>query len=243
MHINSIAIIFACQLNKKSEMLSKVKMSVNDRIFLKNPESSDLGRKIIAESIALIGEMGFEQFTFRKLSEHIGSTEASVYRYFENKHRLLLYLIAWYWGWMELRLLYLTANVKDPEERLRRAIGLLAGVVGLDAAFAHVDETKLHQIVISESSKTYLTKTVDRENSEGFFRPYKQLVEHVADIITEVNPAYRYPHMLVSTIIEGAHHQRFFAEHLPRLTDQWDGEDSVIMFCQDLVFQAIKPTP
>ena len=33
--------------------------------------------------------------------------------------------------------------------------------------------------------------------------------------------------MLVSTIIEGTHHQRFFAEHLPRLTNVVEGEDSV----------------
>jgi hypothetical protein len=41
--------------------------------------------------------------------------------------------------------------------------------------------------------------------------------------------------MLVSTIIEGAHHQRFFADHLPRLTDIVEGEDAVTSFYLQLV--------
>ncbi|MCR9172309.1 MAG: hypothetical protein NXI10_07465 [bacterium] len=36
--------------------------------------------------------------------------------------------------------------------------------------------------------------------------------------------------MLVSTIIEGTHHQRFFTSHLPRLTNVIDGEDAVCSF-------------
>lgn len=221
---------------------AQISLQVTAKVFLKNPESSTLGKKIIAESISLIDEIGFEHFTFRKLGDQIGSPEASVYRYFENKHRLLIYLIDWYWNWMEVQIMFLTANVSDPEEKLRRAIHLLTTIVENDITSAHVDETKLNRIVISESSKTYLTKEVDEENREGLFRPYKQLVERVADVITEVNPTYKYPHMLVSTVIEAAHHQRFFAAHLPRLTDQVSGEDCITKFCQDLVFRTIKPS-
>ena len=46
--------------------------------------------------------------------------------------------------------------------------------------------------------------------------------------------------MLVSTIIEGANHQRFFAENLPRLTDVIEGEDAVVSFYQELVLKEIK---
>jgi AcrR family transcriptional regulator len=221
---------------------SQINLSVNDRIFLKNPESSELGKKIISGSIELIDEMGIENFTFRKLSKHIDSTEASIYRYFESKHRLLIYLIAWYWSWVDFRLMYLIANLEDPKEKLRRAIRLLTEKNEVDSKFLHVDEVKLHRIIISEASKTYLTKGVDQENSEGLFKTYKQLVERVSDLILEINPHFDYPHMLVSTVIEGAHHQRFFADHLPRLTDQLDGEDSIIKFYQKLVFSCIKST-
>ncbi len=54
-------------------------------VYLKNPESSDLGLKIISNSIEMVNELGFESFTFKKLGERIESPESSIYRYFENK--------------------------------------------------------------------------------------------------------------------------------------------------------------
>lgn len=219
---------------------SAIHFKVDNRIFLKNPESSELGRKIITGSIDLIDEMGFESFTFRKLGQHIHSTEASIYRYFENKHRLLLYLITWYWSWIDIRLIYLIANLDDPKEKLKRAIDLLTKHIEVDHTYEHVNETKLHHIVIAESSKTYLTKEVDQENKEGLFKSFKQLVERVSEIILQINPSYKYPHMLVSTVIEGSHHQRFFAEHLPKLTNQVNGEDSISTFYQELIFKTIE---
>lgn len=223
-----------------NELLSKVSIQVNEQIFLKNPESSELGRRIIAGSIDMIEEMGFEFFTFRKLAKGINSTEASIYRYFESKHRLLLYLTSWYWGWMEYRLVFNLANVHSPEDRLARAIALLTDQVIEDSSFTHINEMKLHRIIISESSKVYLTKDVDQENKEGVFAGYIRLVERVSGIILEINPNYKYSHMLVSTLIEGAHHQRYFAEHLPRLTDVNKGQDSIPRFYQEVVFKTIN---
>jgi hypothetical protein len=46
--------------------------------------------------------------------------------------------------------------------------------------------------------------------------------------------------MLISTVIEGAHMQRHFADHLPRLTDQIEGKDAVTDFYQSIVFKAIQ---
>ncbi|MFY7861276.1 MAG: TetR/AcrR family transcriptional regulator, partial [Chitinophagales bacterium] len=70
---------------------------VNEHLYLKDPESTELGRKLVKNSVEMIYSLGFEQFTFKKLSIDLGTTEATVYRYFENKHRLLLYIINWYW--------------------------------------------------------------------------------------------------------------------------------------------------
>lgn len=221
-------------------MVSNIEIRVNHRIYLKDPESSELGRKVVESGIDLIDEIGFEAFTFKKLAASIGSTEASVYRYFENKHRLLVYLTCWYWRWLDYRLVLATTNIDSAEERLTRAIKVLVDVVVEDTDFSHINEVKLNRIIISESSKVYLNKLVDEENQEGFFLAFKGLVQRVSDIITEVNPGYKYPHMLVSTIIEGAHHQRFFAEHLPRLTDQVKGEDAATQFSIDTVLKAIK---
>ncbi|MCG8573500.1 MAG: TetR/AcrR family transcriptional regulator [Flavobacteriales bacterium] len=222
------------------DFLPKVSIKVNDKIYLKDPESSELGRKIIAGSIEMIEELGFENFTFGKLAQRISSTEASIYRYFESKHYLLLYLVTWYWSWMEYRLMFGLANIDSPEERLEKAITLLTEQVKEDGAFGHINEIKLNKIVICESSKAYLTKEVDTENREGIFSAYKQLVARVSDIVLEINPSYKYSHMLVSTLIEGAHSQRFFADHLPRLTDIVEGEDAIIEFSKEMVFQSIK---
>jgi len=218
----------------------QVSIQVNEKIYLKNPESSELGRKIIAHSIDMIYELGFEDFTLRKLGKEINSTEASIYRYFESKHKLLLYLTSWYWGWMEYRLVFNLANVLPAHERLERALNLLTEQVKEDGNFTHINEIKLHQIVITESSKAYLTKDVDKENKEGVFAGYKQFVAHVSRIILEIEPNYNYPNMLVSTVIEGIHHQRYFAEHLPRLTDKVKGEDSIIEFYKEMVFKVLK---
>ena len=74
-------------------LLSTVDIKVNEKLFLKNPTSSELGMKIINVGIALLQEIGFENFTFKKLAVRIETTEASIYRYFECKHSFLLYLI------------------------------------------------------------------------------------------------------------------------------------------------------
>jgi len=220
--------------------LPKISIPVNQGVYLKDPNSSELGRRIITGSIDLIDEIGFEGFTFKKLAQHIGTTEASVYRYFESKHRLLLYLTSWFWGWLEYQLVFRLANIESPWERLERAIHILTSPVEEDLTLDHINEVKLYNIVTAESSKAYLTKLVDEENKEGLFAGYKALVARISEIITEINPDYRYPRMLISTVIEGAHHQRFFAQHLPRLTDIVEGEDSIPEFYRNMVFSAIK---
>ncbi|MDA0196985.1 MAG: TetR/AcrR family transcriptional regulator [Bacteroidetes bacterium] len=207
---------------------------------MKDPESSNLGKDIVEHGIELIAEIGFEAFTFKKLGGRIGSPESSIYRYFENKHKLLLYLTSWYWSWMEYRLYFSLTNINSPQNRLERAVVLLTELIEEDSSFSHVNEVKLNQIVITESPKSYLTKEVDQENNEGIFAGYKQLVARVSDIILEINPDYKYPHMLVSTVIEGAHFQRYFVKHLPRLTDVVKGENSITEFYLEMVSKAIK---
>ncbi len=96
-------------------LLENVKVQVHPKIYLKDPESSELGQRIIKHSILLIDAIGFESFTFKKLGKEIGSNESSVYRYFENKHKLLLYLSSWYWGWVELTLVIATNNIEAPK--------------------------------------------------------------------------------------------------------------------------------
>lgn len=214
---------------------SNIASKINPKVYKKDPLSSALGEQILCGSIKLMTEIGFEDFTFKKLSKSINSTEASIYRYFENKHNLLAYLTMWYWSWLHYKCAIRTINIESPETRLENAIVALTEPVTEDMDFRYIDEVKLHQIVITESSKVYHCKQVEKDNKEGFFHSYKELVEDIALIVLEINPNYPFPHMLISTAIEGAHHQRFFAEHLPRLTDIKKGEDTVTTFFVQLV--------
>lgn len=221
--------------------LGNINIQVAEQLFLKDPESSELGKKIVSGSIQMMAEIGYEEFTFRKLALEIGSTEASIYRYFESKYKILLYLSNWFWSWMQYRLVFYLANIKSAEERLQRAIHLVTSEIEIDKNFIHINEVKLNQILISESVKVYLHKSVDQENNIGAFLPYKNFVNILSDIILEINPNYKFPKMLVSTLIEGSHLQQFFAVHLPRLTDIIEGENAVEQCYLDLILKTIKP--
>jgi len=221
-------------------LLQSVKININENIYVKNPESSDLGKRIIEESILMVNEMGFESFTFKKLGVKIGSNESSIYRYFENKHKLLLYLTSWYWGWLEYQLVFATNGIGNPKEKLKKAIEIVTKVTEEDSSFSHINEVLLNKIVINEYSKSYLTKEVDAENKEGYFIIYKRLVTRISDMIKAINPKYKHPSSLSSTILEGSLHQYFLKDHFPSLTDCKEGNDTSTYF-QNLVFSTIKP--
>ena len=218
----------------------QINLSIDSSLFTKDPESSDLGKKIVRTSIEMIDELGYEAFTFKKLGERIHSNESSIYRYFESKHALLVYLFNWYWSWIEYKLVFLTMNIEQPEVKLLKILRLLTEEVKEDSDFSSINEVLLNKIIISESAKAYHNKEVDEDNKKGFFKVYKRVVQRVCDIILEINPNYPYPHMLISTIIEGAHHQRFFSEHLPALTDVDQGNDAIDRFYKELLLKAIK---
>jgi len=217
-----------------------LQIKIKDTFFIKDPESTELGKHIISKSIEMIDALGFEAFTFKKLGDAINSNESSVYRYFSNKHMLLVYLLNWYWSWMDYRIVLHTSNLNNAKDKIKKAVQLLVDEVKQDSDFSFIDEVLLNRIIITESSKVYHNKDVDKENEKGFYKSYKQVVQRVSDFILEFNPKYKYPHMLVSTIIEGAHHQRFFAEHLPSLTDVEEGQNNIIRFYSNLVLNSLK---
>ena len=227
-------------------MATLLKLQMNENLFVRDPQDTELGRKIVHHSIQLIDELGLEAFTFKKLSVSIDSTEASIYRYFENKHKLLVYLITWYWTWLEYRIEFETNNMMNSCQKLEKALRLITEKKAYDDSFPDVDETALQRIVINESEKTYLTKQVDHDNRFGLFKGYKSLCGRIADIILEIDPDYSYSHSLASTCLQAAHQQVFFAEHLPSLTDHAGCKESDEVytrnfeFIHDLVLKAIQ---
>jgi AcrR family transcriptional regulator len=200
-------------------ILSNIIISVNEKLYVKNPETSELGKKIIKNSIVLIDEIGFENFTFKKLGERINSNESSIYRYFESKHKMMLYLSSWYWGWIEYKLAFATTNINNPMERLKRGIAVVTEKIDDDAATLHVNESILNKIIIQEFTKTLLTKEVDEENKEGFFLVYKRVINRIIEMIHDVNPNYEFAKSLSSSIVEGALHQHFLKNHLKTITN------------------------
>lgn len=222
-------------------LLSNLRIEINEKIYLKDPQSSDLGKRIIQHSIQLIDDIGFDSFTFKKLGAIIGSNESSIYRYFDSKHKLLLYLASWYWAWLEYQLVFTTTNISNPNEKLEKAINIMTRTTESDSTFAHIDEVALSRVVINEYSKSYLTKEVDEENKEGYFAIYKRLVTRLHDMITEVNGDYKFPHSLASTVLEGALHQHFLKNHFKSLTD-CDNKIQPSDYFTHLVFNALNIT-
>lgn len=212
-----------------------IQMELNDKLYLRDPQQTKLGKKIIQYSIILIDEIGFEKFTFKKLATRIDSTEASVYRYFENKHKLLVYLVSWYWEWVKFQIDFNTMNISDPKEKLKRVLSVLVESSKVNPIIEHIDEQTLHRIVIAEGSKAYHTKDVDNENKDGFFLNYKSLTGKISAIIQEINPDFAYPKALASNLLEMANNHIYFAEHLPQLTDVKIGDNRDLREMQQLL--------
>jgi len=222
------------------ELSLKIKM--NEKLFLRNPEETELGQEIIRQSIIMIHKSGLEAFTFKKLALEIGTTEAGVYRYFENKHRLLVYIVSWYWSWLEYKISVHTNNITSPEIRLKKIIQILGTPVKDDIDTKHVDERLLYEIVTWEGAKVYLTRHVLLDNKQRLFKPYKDLCATVASVIMECDKTYKYPRSLASTLVEMAHQQNFFMKNLPSLTD-FGGikdEDQIIGFLETFVFSSLS---
>ncbi len=225
-------------------MDAQIKLKMNKGLYLRNPENTELGKKILKHSVQLIHKLGFENFTFKKLAEDIGTTEAGIYRYFENKHKLLIYITAWYFGWLEFQIKYQTNNIASPKIKLQKIISILTAPVEDDVQTSYIDESLLHPLIVAEGSKTFLTKQVGENNKQLFFQPYKDLCTRIGDIISEYNPKYKYPTSMASTIVEIAHFQNFFMHNLPTLTDfkKANKENEIITFLRELVFSSLDKT-
>jgi AcrR family transcriptional regulator len=219
----------------------QVKFNINERIYLRNPESSEVGKLMVKKAIDLIYELGFEQFTFKKLATEMNSTEATIYRYFENKHRLLLYILNWYWCYMEFLVTFKLENVSDKKERLKIIVHLLTHELSESTNQFDYNKKFLNQIVIAESSKVYLVKEVLEINKNEVFKPYKDLCAKIAEVISDYNSKYKYPRSLSTTLIETSHHQQFFSVNLPKLTDFSSKSNSEFtsQFIEEFLFKVL----
>ena len=115
-------------------------ININPNLYGKDPQTTRLGRRIISESVLMMDQIGLEQFTFRKLAKNLGSTETSVYRYFDNKHQLFVYLLNWYWEWIIARMEINTLNISDPKQQLKIVLGVIVDASKRNMDVEFVDE-------------------------------------------------------------------------------------------------------
>lgn len=218
-----------------------MQFSVNEKLYQKNPELSSLGKMMIKNAIDLMFELGFEDFTFKKLAVYMETTEASIYRYFENKHKLLLYILNWYWSYMEFLVEIKLQNITDKKLKLKTVIQLLTDELPESKGQDDFNKKYLHQIVIREGSKGYLVHNVADHNKNQIFKPYKDLCARIAGVIKEYDPSYPYTRSLSTTLIETAHDQQYFSVHLPGLTDvnSRNKAQYTSKYLNDLVFRVL----
>lgn len=218
-----------------------IRIKMNEKLYLRNPEDSAVGKRIVSQGLILINKLGFEEFTFKKLAKEIETTEATIYRYFENKHRLLVYLTTWYWSFLEYKVVFSLNNINDAETKLKTIIKLLGTEPQINQETDYISENAAYQLLKWESSKAYLTRNETKDNKDRLFKPYKDLCGRIALIIKEYNPKYKYPNSLASTLLEMSHAQKFFMENLPALTDATQPDDKkLIQFLEHLVFSSLK---
>ncbi|MCU0383819.1 MAG: TetR/AcrR family transcriptional regulator [Cyclobacteriaceae bacterium] len=227
-------------------MTWQLQIQMNEKLFLRDPAGSELGKRIIRQGAVMLEKMGLEDFTFKKLASELGTNESSIYRYFENKHRLLLYLVGWYWRWMEYQIMIHTANTTDARNKieiilrilLHQQEGNLLGEPGFD-------KTTLRNLITKENAKSYLTNHVTQDNQQLLFKPYKDVCARIASVFSEINPHYAYCRSLTSTILEMAHQQHFFMHNLPSLTDfgQTKDEKEIFNFLKSLIYGTLQFKP
>lgn len=222
------------------DRLLHMDVQVRERVFTKDPSGTELGHRIVEASIRLIDELGFEAFTMAKLAKALGTAEASVYRYFANKHQLLVYLVDWYWAWREIKLAFDTANIADKRERLERGIRSVSGPITERGQHAYVDLRALYRIATNESAKAFFTKGVEPGDKDGHFGSFVRLSHRLRDLILEARPGHAHAHDLAALVLEGTGSLRFFHEQLPALFGKpVKGKDAVTDLLVHLVFASI----
>lgn len=221
---------------------TKYSFTLSSDLYLKDPHSSEVGKQILSVGAKLILEMGLESFTAKKLAIAASTTEATVYKYFPNKHRLLQYYFQLYWTWLEQQIKVFTAIELDPEERLRKAVRVVGQIPKVAADPGLVSKEDLRLLVITEGSKAYHHVQVDEDNAKKLFAPFKSVVSVLAEMILTLNPEHPFPYALGTTVVEMAHNLEFYREHLPSLTDFPDDKQNqkLTEFLIQILFKSLK---
>lgn len=197
----------------------RIKIRLNDKLYLRDPQETSLGQEILHHSILLLDEIGFEDFNFKRLAKRIESSETSVYRYFRNKQMLLNYLVSWYLGWVLYLIDIYTINIEEPKKRLKKIINILVYASKYNLPIEYVNKNCLHRLIIKEGSVVCRRKKMANQNDEFPPQNLKKLVKKISAVIIELAPNFPYPIALANNLVEMANRHIHFALHLPDLTE------------------------
>lgn len=195
-----------------------IQFSLSKELYIKDPQLSAFGQRILKHSIECMHDVGFESFNFKMLAQTMGSAEASVYRYFENKQKLLSYLCCWYWEWVHYLIDMHTMNITDPAQLLKIAIHELIYASEESSVTEYINENLLNNLVVMEGIKYLHFHNVDAQNEKGVFLTQKNLAGKISSFIEKFNPSFEYSASLASTLIDMSLNQIYYSTHLPRLS-------------------------
>ena len=143
-------------------MLPTLRPDLNEHLYLRDPQATALGRRLPTESVRLVDKTGFGAFKFKRITLALRSKEASLYRYFENEHRLLTYLVSWHWAWIRFRVSFAMTNGAAPRQRLHLALVTVHAPTFAPPATLDRNEEALYRVVMAEANKDYLPEASRR---------------------------------------------------------------------------------
>ncbi len=229
--------MYICSVQR---ILDHYTVQLDKTLFVKDPSTSEVGKEIVRQSVKLLAQEGIESFNFKKLSNAIASTETTVYRYFSNKHQLVMYLSSWYWVRLESRILFATANIRDPKEQLQKAVKELSTRIPKGHESPQMEEDLLQELVFNDSWKAFDTNLPNSCNPKSYYLAYEDLCDRLAKIIHSCDKAYKTPKALSSALIDTAHRQMFFQKHLSHISDIGKTNKSIENLLLSMVEHFIK---
>lgn len=189
-------------------------------LYNKDPQSSTLGQNLLKESAKILAEEGFDTFTLKKLAQNIQTTESSVYRYFDNKHRLLVYHVNFYWDWLVNQVEITCCQTgMSGHTAIYKVFEIMCFPGNYSWPSEQIDYECMHKILTHQSVKAYFSQHVDLENREGAHIALKKLVNQMGLWLSEDLKEFEFPKTLVTTLLNAVMMQPFYAEHLPSLTE------------------------
>ncbi len=220
-------------------------LNISPKLYVRDPQTTDLGKKMLQESVVLIDETGFEEFGIDKLARHLEVEEDEIYQYFESKHQIFVFLLNWYWEKTIVLIDSNTAQIHDPIQKLKKIIDLLVQGANYGPFADFIDDARLQNIVIRESAKGYRRDALGKEHQGDLFFSFEDLCSKITPTLLEINARFPYPRTLASTLIETANNTLYFAHHNPKLLDLQPSRgrmvnDQVIEMVEYLIFNILN---